>query len=135
MAGSDKEYVVRGATLTCTKGCHKKKLELPEDHGVYTKDGLPMMHAKDYKVGVNIPENSFGICSGECPGEDMTMVDEDGETIIGPPCLPIIRQRWKEPHDTVYIDQNGVKYPALTTESFLVCTYGGIIEVEKSGQE
>lgn len=57
-------YLVRGAELYCSCGTHKRKLNLPTCHGVYT-NGKPMMHEEDCEVGddKNIP--SFGICQSE----------------------------------------------------------------------
>ena len=57
-------YLVRGAELYCNCGTHKRRLNLPICHGVYT-NGQPMMHEEDCEVGddKNIP--SFGICQSE----------------------------------------------------------------------
>ena len=57
-------YLVRGAELYCNCGTHKRRLNLPICHGVYT-NGKPMMHEEDCEVGddKNIP--SFGICQSE----------------------------------------------------------------------
>ena len=144
MAGGKKEYLVRGAQMFCDKGMAIKKLELPEDHGVYTREKLPMVHEKDCKVGEHIPEHSFGLCTGDCPAGDkvfkVSLYDEEGNVVgeedqVGPACEPIITEGWKEPHETVFIDDGGVKRRALTTDSFLVCKYGGIISTLTSGQE
>lgn len=139
-----KEYLVRGAKLFCDKGCRIKKLELPKDHGVYTKETLPMVHLKDKEVGKHIPEGSFGICTGDCPAGDKVMVQElydehgevvgQGEEITGPACEAVIAESWKVPVDTLFIYDGGYK-KAVTTDSFLVCKYGGIITVLSSGQE
>ena len=139
----DKEYLVRGAMLFCDCGNSPNFLDLPRDHGVYTKGELPMVHEDDNKVGVNI--KGFGICSSaegpttapqimkiQVPDEAGNMVDADIEGIA---CSPIITQSWKEPHETVYIEDGGAKKRALTTESFLVCQYGGRITPVTSGQE
>jgi hypothetical protein len=37
------EYLVRGATLICSNGTHKRKLNLPKCHGVYIGEH-PVMH-------------------------------------------------------------------------------------------
>ncbi len=53
-------YLVRGAELYCNCGTHKRKLNLPICHGVYT-NGQPMMHEEDCDVGddKNIPSLEF----------------------------------------------------------------------------
>lgn len=140
----EKEYLVMGAKLFCDKGCRVKKLELPEDHGVYTKEKLPMVHFKDKEVGKHIPEGSFGICTGDCPAGDKVMIQEifdekgdvvgQGEELTGPACEPIIAENWKVPMDTLFIYDSGFK-KAVTLDSFLVCKYGGIIKPITSGQE
>ena len=138
MAGK-KEYLVYGATLKCSMGCKYKKLELPKDHGVYTKN-LPMVHERDRTLE-NIPLGSFGICNGECTAaEKLYTLEEDGEygkkgeEMIGPACEPKIMENWKEAHEKVFIYDGGNR-KALTTDSILICAYGGEIEVVTSGQE
>jgi len=141
----NKEYLVRGAILVCDCGCTTSILELPEDHGVYTKKELPMVHEDDNKVGRNIRKTSFGACASESPPSEVAQiitipsVDEAGEPIgvqiEGIACSPVITQSWKEPHETVFIDGGGAKKRALTTDSFLMCKYGGRITPYTSGQE
>lgn len=138
-----KEYLVRGAMLICSKGKACKRLELPEDHGVYTKN-QPMIHERDCVVDINIPKGSFGVCDGDCPAGAKVMkvpeFDEEGNVIgeteyTGPACEPVINEKWKKPNKKVLIDDNGTKRRALTTDSLLICKYGGIITVVTSGQE
>ncbi|MCL1935054.1 MAG: DUF4280 domain-containing protein [Defluviitaleaceae bacterium] len=114
---ADKEYVVRGACLECTKGSHPRKLNLPKCHGVYIT-GHPMIHQFDSVPIENI--SPFGICS-----------------VTGSPCVPNTSMGWVNVHDRTLIADNDtrVPYPSVTTESFLVCTLGGVIEPKTSGQE
>ena len=37
------EYLVRGATLVCSNGSHKRKINLPKCHGVYVGEH-PVLH-------------------------------------------------------------------------------------------
>ena len=124
-------YLVRGAELYCSCGTHKRKLNLPICHGVYT-NGKPMMHEEDCEVGddKNIP--SFGICQSEenpvnkswfakaggkikdfFTGEEDTddaekiiLKTEDGQNVKGYPCTPCIVGTWKDAYETEKIVRN-----------------------------
>lgn len=124
-------YLVRGAELYCNCGTHKRRLNLPICHGVYT-NGKPMMHEEDCEVGddKNIP--SFGICQSEenpvnkswfakagdkikdfFTGEEDTddaekiiLKTEDGQNVKGYPCTPCIVGTWKDVYDSEKILRN-----------------------------
>ena len=124
-------YLVRGAELYCSCGTHKRKLNLPICHGVYT-NGKPMMHEEDCEVGddKNIP--SFGICqseenplnkswlaktaekiknffTGEEEDEDADKIilqTEDGQNVKGYPCTPCIVGTWKDVYESEKILRN-----------------------------
>lgn len=138
-------YVVRGALLHCQYGSHCRRLNLPLCHGVYTLK-KPIMFKKDCVVEENIP--SFGVCSSpdNPTGGSISYVKEaprnpDGSftgevasgTVTGTPCVPVIVNVWDDTHDDTHIGKEGE--PALTTRSFLVCKYNGLIEIVRSGQE
>ena len=151
---SDFPYLVRGAVLQCDYGSHSRKLNLPICHGVYATVH-PMVHELDCEVGddKNIP--TFGVCgSSKHPqdkfmGETVLLVSEDdpSKNVKGCPCTPVIvGGRWLNPHPTTKIAENNAAarwmnpanrtyHSALTTDSFLVCAYGGLIEPLTSGQE
>lgn len=105
------QYLVRGATLGCNCGSSPSQLNLPLCHGVYAKNH-PMMNQMDYAANVNVMP--FGKCS---------VTDQLCSPSIGGPWL-------KEHKKTIVTDA-----PAITMESFLVCTKGGLIEPRTSGQE
>jgi len=75
-------YLVRGAELYCNCGTHKRRLNLPICHGVYT-NGKPMMHEEDCEVGddKNIP--SFGICQSEENPVNKSWLAKAGDKIKG----------------------------------------------------
>lgn len=138
-------YVVRGALLHCQYGSHCRRLNLPLCHGVYTLK-KPIMFKKDCVVKDNIP--SFGVCSSpdnptsgsvsyakEAPrNPDGSFTGEAASgTVTGTPCVPAIVNVWDDTHDDTHIGKEGE--PALTTRSFLVCKYNGLIEIVRSGQE
>ena len=54
-------------------------------------------------------------------------------TVTGTPCIPNIVGVWEDTHAETHMGKEGEE--ALTTRSFLVCSYGGLIEIIRSGQE
>lgn len=127
-------YLVRGAELCCNCGTHKRRLNLPVCHGVYT-NGQPMMHEEDCEAGddKNIP--SFGICQSEenpvnkswlakagdkikgfftgeeeeDEAEKIILQTEDGQNVKGYPCTPCIVGTWKDVYQAEKISRNGTK--------------------------
>lgn len=152
---SDYEYVVRGAKLCCRCGSHIRMLNLPECHGVYIKEN-PMVHECDCVQGIHRQGNIswFGVCtadrSQELPGDnvcyELTKENNkdgvEGQTEPGKKCQPIIVGVWQDVYDkTKIVDkwegdiEREEALSSITTGSFLVCAYGGIIEPLTSGQE
>lgn len=121
-------YVVRGAMVKCDKGTHEKRINLPESHGVYS-NGRPIMNENDNVVGENISD--FGICRGGCPSSgDITLEKETGGTVTGKKCMVKILKEWINVKEDTVI--NGAS--ALTTDSILICAYGGTIKFITDGQ-
>lgn len=143
-------YVVRGALLHCQYGSHCRRMNLPRCHGVYTTK-KPIVFKRDCKggtEGADINITTFGVCS--CPGnptggsvclEKEAPRNPDGSftgeaasgTVTGTPCIPDIIDVWDGTHAETHIGKENEE--ALTTRSFLVCSYGGLIEIIRSGQE
>ena len=152
------QYVVRGARLCCSCGSHERKLNVFKDHAVYT-ESFPMIHELDKELEKNI--TFFGVCSS---GDQLlssqnirlikTTYDKEGnpieEVVSGTMCVPFIIGDWRDTKKNVKIIDNGDKdstdkdkyredgskgYKAVTTNSFLICRYGGIIEPLDSGQD
>lgn len=103
-------YLVQGAALKCTNGSANSLLNLPLSHGVYC-DNQPVLTMQDALPMVNILP--FSICA-----------------ITKGPCVPSIIGQWIKPYTQTQI--NGI--PVLTTDSFLVCSLGGLIKPNDSGQ-
>ena len=121
-------YVVRGAKMKCDKGTHKKRINLPTRHGSYS-NGNPIMNESDNVVGENISD--FGICKGGCPSSgNITLTKEHGGTVIGKKCLVKILKEWMNTKEDTLVDGT----PALTTDSVLICAYGGKIKFVTDGQ-
>ncbi|AKG37434.1 DUF4280 domain-containing protein [Paenibacillus durus] len=124
-------YIVRGATMRCQYGTHARKINLPVSHGAYYK-GKPLMNQGDYKPE-NVPH--FGICASPSnpSGETIYLVSEQGETIQGKPCLPVITACWNQTKADMLVGDQ----PALTSASYLICQHlpEGCIYFEKTGQE
>lgn len=154
---------MRGAHLKCSSGSHHRKLNLPRCHGVYIIKN-PAMNSADYKAGlgdegvdkhsINIP--SFGVCkapkSGDIGKGNISLATE----VLGEDGLPIMGKSSGasvsgDRCQACFLDSNGKmsawqnsqnstkvgveNYFALTTNSFLACSRGGIISVRTSGQE
>lgn len=139
MSHEDEEYLVRGALLKCNCGSHPRRLNLPQCHGVYVLDH-PVISEYDC-----VPENNisyFGVCQAETPpsGSEEILLDEfvqeeqqsTGKEVQGLRCVPEIHGKWENTNKATKISGNGT---AVTTNSYLVCTCGGLIEPVTSGKE
>lgn len=104
-------YLVRGAKLQCNCGNQKRMINLPLCHGVYITEA-PVICESDHIALKNIMEFRH------CRKTDQA-------------CSPIITGKWKGAKNDVKI--NGVN--VITTESKLLCSRGGIITVDDSGQK
>ena len=131
------EYLVRGALLACQYGSHPRRLNLPKCHGIYV-EGKPLIRESDCIVDENI--SYFGICSCETPpanAETVTLVpySEDGNangTVKGKKCYPCIVGQWRGISENVKVSG---EVHGISTDSFLVCQHGGLIQPLTSGQE
>ncbi len=160
------EYLVRGATLVCSNGSHKRKINLPKCHGVYVGEH-PVLHELECvaeplcgleKCNVTF----FGVCMPQDGQPPQTEVKTYGKTarnskdgvpgtVTGHKCQPVIVGCWNDTYSDTRIVDNGDKNPGarrlteqsgakilgnntVTTGSFLICKYGGLIEPIDSGQ-
>ncbi|AGX41830.1 DUF4280 domain-containing protein [Clostridium saccharobutylicum] len=112
-------YVVRGAKMKCDKGTDTKRINLPVSHGAYSNE-KPIMNESDNIVGQNI--SSFGICSGGCPSS--------GGNEKRKKCQVKILKEWMNTKEDTLVEGE----PALTTDSILICAYGGVIKFITDGQ-
>lgn len=122
-------YIVRGAKIRCNRGTHTRKINLPVSHGTYS-NGNPMMNKCDRIVDENI--SYFGICKGNCPSSgDISLVDENGGVATGKKCKVKILKDWINTKGDTLVSGEA----ALTTDSILVCAYGGKIKFISDGQD
>ena len=141
--------VTRGALLRCSCGTHPRRLNLPQSYGVYATDERhPKMHQDNCIVGDDNNISYYGVCKSNCTPENSCSiclepyVTPDGvktssEKVDGNKCVPVIVGNWFDPKedDKIYDMDVQSNIPCITANSFLVCKYGGIIEVLTSGQE
>ena len=141
MSGNSFYYIVRGARMVCDHGTHIRQIDMPAGHGSYIRE-KPMLHGEDNKVGLDANIPPFGACSSP-NNNNIDIVIHDAENIIpgengempsmpvgGKLCAPVFGGKWCDVHEDTLVD--GI--PALTTNSTLVCTCGGVIFFIDNGQ-
>lgn len=126
-------YLVAGAELRCTCGTHKRKINLPLCHGVYTGK-KPLLHEEDCEAGEDKNISAFGICqSDENPAnknfaqkavnavlnflqgkkeeeegpKKIMLKTEDGQNVKGYACTPQIAGKWIRTYKEEMIARNG----------------------------
>lgn len=142
-------YVTRGARMHCDCGSHTRRLNIINDHGWiinhYGDDyNHPIANEDDYKENVNI--KSFGICGSSKMKSNNTITlyaegegeSDDAKTVTGSPCTPLFDTKWQDTKEDSEVNSETdgkVGSKMLTTNSCLVCRYGGIIQFISSGLE
>lgn len=104
------EYIVDGAELKCTLGMKTCKLMVPMNHGVLIHE-KKRANIADFIPMVNI--GSFVTCK-----------------VTQAPCIPVIVTPWINGNMNIILDN----MPALTKDSFVICSCGGIVSINDSGQ-
>lgn len=114
-----KEYVVRGAEVSCKYGSKTCVLNLSRDHGSYTSDGRPLIMKGDSKP-TNI--SSFGMCN-----KDKSKPCK---------CVPKLREWSVIESKKLYIvdPKTNECAEAVTQDSITLCEKGGIVSFKTSGQ-
>ena len=120
------------------------------------KEDTPKAPQKMEVTGTNYNIAPFGVCQAPGGPKGPTIllqsektdpvtggpyVDQNNnpiqmeDNVKGPPCMPIIVGLWQNPHQESLLGLDSeTPYEAITTGSFLVCKYCGIIEPRTSGQ-
>ena len=114
-----KEYVVRGAEVSCKYGSKTDVLNLSRDHGSYTSDGRPLIMKGDSK-STNI--SSFGMCNKDKSKPCKCVPKLSEWSVIESKKLYIVDPKTNECTE------------AVTQDSITVCEKGGIVSFKTSGQ-
>lgn len=114
-----KEYVVRGAEVSCKYGSKTDVLNLSRDHGSYTSDGRPLIMKGDSK-STNI--SSFGMCNKDKSKPCKCVPKLSEWSVIESKKLYIVDLKTNECAE------------AVTQDSITVCEKGGIVSFKTSGQ-
>ena len=114
-----KEYVVRGAEVSCKYGSKTGVLNLSRDHGSYTSDGRPLIIKGDSKP-TNI--SGFGICNKDKSKPCKCVPKLSEWSVIEGKKLYIVDLKTNECAE------------AVTQDSITVCEKGGIVSFKTSGQ-
>jgi hypothetical protein len=138
------QYMLRLAQAKCSGGTMENHVNLPLDHGVYA-GGQPLLNQEDH-----VPEEHiihFGNC--RCAKTNMglkildKMLNANPLVLLGravdhfflggaieaevtswfSKCKPQTTELWQNAKEDFLVGS----YPALTSESFLTCKYGGVI--------
>lgn len=148
MANS-KGYVTRLVTVECSYGTTFNYLNVKTDHGVIwygvdeegnVSEERPLMNANDHEGDVNI------LCFGRCKSPSNKIFGGDRSFHIGSlmdalgtaigacegyKCTPYCSRSWAKVVNNVLLDGA----PAITSESYVTCYYGGKIKVKIDTQE
>lgn len=159
------QYLVRGALLRCRHGTHARRLNLLLDHAVYVRGCPMIHEFNCETVDEkNIPwfgvcqspcppSNNIVRLTADSPRDSSgEPISEAEGTVEGRKCEPfIVSYQWKDTYPKTRIidngelnqkdriaaetDGSGKGEASVTTLSFLVCNWGGLIEPYTSGQE
>ncbi|WP_312442720.1 PAAR-like protein [Lacrimispora sp.] len=130
----ENEYVTKGSILRCSGGNKMITFDILNDHGV-EKAGSPLGICTDCKANENI--HTFGECKKPTPEgypERPIVIPtlKSKLPFIMHKCIPILNGSWSKTKSSkvkIWDESVGKYVDAITTGDFLVCLYGGIIEV------
>lgn len=118
--------VCAGAMLKCSFGNAPASMMVLPESCVFTT--TPIATIMDNKPMVNIMP--FGMCTS--PSNPMVAAATAAAMgVLTPqPCIPLTTAPWMPGSPTILIKNK----PALNNSSKLMCSYGGIIEIQNAGQ-
>ncbi|HYG86099.1 MAG TPA: DUF4280 domain-containing protein [Azospirillum sp.] len=122
------QAVCAGAMMTCTMGATPSSLVvLPMNRT--TAGGPPAANIMDNKPMVNVPP--FGVCRSPANPQVASKIPVPPPGVIKPqPCIPCTVAPWMPGAPTVLVGN----MPALTSDSKLMCMWGGMIQFTMPGQ-
>ncbi|MED7788106.1 DUF4280 domain-containing protein [Francisella sp. 19X1-34] len=120
------KQVCAGAKLKCSFGQAPSSLiVLPKP---FSCDQKPAAVITDSIPMINIP--SFGMCSCLANPEVASATSAASGVLTPMPCIPAIATQWFPGNPKVRINE----ILSLTDNCKLNCIYGGVVEIEESGQ-
>jgi Domain of unknown function (DUF4280) len=118
--------VCMGATMMCSFGAAPSSLVvLPANQ---TLTGTPAANIMDHVPTTNIPP--FGMCSSTTNPAVASATSAASGVLTPVPCVPATAAPWAPGAPTVLIGN----MPALDSNSKLMCTWGGVIQITYPGQ-
>jgi len=147
-----KSYITRGVQLYCDCGTHLRRANLVIDHGFgidvaaienEEKKPHPFLISSDNIVddgSMKADEQQnitwFGVCKAGVKGTedvillpDKTLKPNETKNEVGKKCLPCILDGWQNVKKNISIKSMSGEGNPVTTESYLVCKYGGYIKI------
>lgn len=119
--------VCTGAILQCSFGAAPSPLNvLPTNRNIV--NGMTMANIIDNKPFVNILP--FGLCNCIANPTVAAATTAALGVLTPMPCIPTIVAPWMSGSPTVQVRD----IPALTTQSKLICVWGGVIQITFPGQ-
>ena len=115
-----------GAILQCSFGVAPSSLVVLPLNRVLT--GTPAANIMDNKPVVNVPP--FGMCSSPANPTVAAATAAALGVLTPMPCVPVTPAPWAPGAPTVLI----ANMPALDNNSKLMCTWGGVIQINSPGQ-
>jgi hypothetical protein len=120
------QQVCMGAILQCSFGVAPSSLVVLPLNRVLT--GTPAANIMDNKPVVNVPP--FGMCSSPANPTVAAATAAALGVLTPMPCVPVTPAPWAPGAPTVLI----ANMPALDNNSKLMCTWGGVIQINSPGQ-
>jgi len=119
--------VCMGASLQCSFGAAPSSLVVLPANCTMTSN-VPAANIMDNKPIVNVPP--FGMCSS-LANPTVAAATAAALGVLTPmPCVPVTPAPWVPGSPTVLIGN----MPALNDQSKLMCTWGGVIQINFAGQ-
>lgn len=118
--------VCMGASMTCSFGAAPSTLVVLPQNRVLT--GTPAANIMDNKPIVNVPP--FGMCSSIANPTVASATAAALGVLTPMPCVPVTVAPWAPGSPTVLIGN----MPALNSDSKLMCSWGGVIQISAPGQ-
>ncbi|HEY0603853.1 MAG TPA: DUF4280 domain-containing protein [Herpetosiphonaceae bacterium] len=118
--------VCMGATLQCSFGVAPSTLVVLPQNAVLTT--TPAANIMDNKPIANVPP--FGMCQSMANPAVAAATAAAMGALTPMPCMPVLTAPWIVGSPTVLL----ANMPTLSSDSKLICAFGGVIQVVNPGQ-